>query len=172
MLDDALNYYAKLNKTKHLPRWSIIRRELKRFFPTGLNLDIRCVAYPMHSSWVPSKKIPRYFFVLDGEIIWDFPRVLTPPRGGFWVYDEVFRIYPLSIKEHINSPIEASIAGMLEEVTGFREMLVAADRRLGKRRAKKILISFRCEAAKKVILARWPEFQTALTSADSIMEGH
>ena len=177
-------YYGRLSKHSFMPRWSGLRRDIRNLFAPGIDLDCHAMAYRMRTSRA-AKEIPRFWITLGKEIIWDFPQVQRPFRGGFSIYQEILRIYPILMREHIDSPIDECIAKMglkhptsfywegvwpfnassvvdaKNEEQDFRQILVAADRRLGKRKIEEIFGLFDCAAARKIILARWPELAKA-----------
>jgi len=152
-----------------MKRWSRLYREIRRFFAAGLDLDIHAVAYPMDSNYGHDKKIPRFWVTMGKEILWDWPAL--PPHNGnqYWVYREVVEAIPISLRAHIDRTMQVNIAAWLASPQEYDwselrqpppsliEILVCADRRLGKKWASAIFARVGTEPAKRILLTRWPD---------------
>lgn len=113
-------------------RWSKLQHRLYEIFDPNIRLQFHCAVYriPGHVDTV----CPRYFLMLNGEIIWDWPK----DYSGDLSYEEMYLVYRSSasdlsdlIAEYLNA--ERKTALSLKDGWGILDILKASDRRIGRR---------------------------------------
>lgn len=113
-------------------RWSKLQHRLQEIFAPNIRLQFHCAIYriPGHVDTV----CPRYFLMLNSEIIWDWPRNYTEGLS----HEEMYLVYRSSasslsdlIAEYLNADWETAIA--LKDEWGIADILRAVDRRIGRR---------------------------------------
>ena len=113
-------------------RWSKLQHRLHEIFDPNIRLQFHCAVYriPGHVDTV----CPRYFLMLNGEIIWDWPK----DYSGDLSYEEMYLVYRSSasdlsdlIAEYLNA--ERKTALSLKYGWGILDILKASDRRIGRR---------------------------------------
>ena len=113
-------------------RWSKLQHRLHEIFDPNIRLQFHCAVYriPGHVDTV----CPRYFLMLNGEIIWDWPK----DYSGDLSYEEMYLVYRSSasdlsdvIAEYLNA--ERKTALSLKDGWGILDILKASDRRIGRR---------------------------------------
>jgi hypothetical protein len=148
------------NKSERTRPWSKLGREIRKLFDPSIILQIHCVAYRMDSQR-GSTNLPRYWFTLDKEVIWDYPKQFLDapistdtdtrleqvyPYGGFvWDLSDLLR-------EYIDTPKDTVFNKVFEkDLWGFTDILKASDRRIGKRRLPELRKKLKNTAAQKII---------------------
>ena len=113
-----------------MKRWSKLQKELYKIISKEINFQIHCIAYPMRSQYGKTN-IPRYYITLDKEIIWDYPKDFN----NNYPYDtDISNISDL-IREYIDTPKNKIFSKHFEnDKWGLSNILIAADKRIGKRR--------------------------------------
>lgn len=121
------------NKGKKMPRrWSKLQRRIHAIFDPNICLQFHCAIYriPGHVDSV----CPRYFLMLNGEIIWDWPRDYIDDIS----YEEMHLVYRESaskisdsIADYLNSGREAILS--LRDNWGIWDIFRSADRRIGRK---------------------------------------
>jgi hypothetical protein len=146
--------------------WSKLRCKLENLFDPDLDLQIHCVAYPMNSRHGGTKLV-RYWFVMNNEIIWDYPKDFSTeavtelsdgsevmlsecyPYGGFQCdFSAIF-------DDYMNTPKEELINKAFQnDRCGLTDILKAADRRIGKWRLVELQSTVKNRAALKILEIR------------------
>lgn len=131
-------------------RWSQLRVKIEELFDPALALKVHCtVQRGEHGA-----RIGRYWFVLDGETIWDEPKRVSrmlvegEENSDAAKMGEIFREYLSLSRENL---LHYSPA---DDIAGLSQLLRAADRRIGKRRFSELAGIVQHPAAHKIILAR------------------
>ena len=137
-------------------RWSKLQRRMHEIFDPNIRLQFHCAIYriPGHVDTV----CPRYFLMLNGEIIWDWPRDYMADLN----YEEIHLVYRESaseisdsIADYLNSDRKAALC--LKNDWGILDIFRAADRRIGRRQWNGLLESINprvSNAVEKVISSR------------------
>ena len=140
-------------------RWSKLQRDVAALWVDGLDLQLHCSAYRMNSQR-GSTDIPRYWFTLNGEIIWDYPKDFSKahpgrePMGNYPYLTDVSAISTL-IRTYIDTPKEEVMSTLFtEDQWGLINILRAADKRIGSRRLPELKSKTGNIAARKIIAAR------------------
>ena len=78
-------------------RWSKLQRRMHEIFDPNIRLQFQCAIYriPGHVDTV----CPRYFLMLNGEIIWDWPRDYMADLN----YEEIHLVYSLNFPRKLHS---------------------------------------------------------------------
>ena len=149
----------------HKP-WSKLKSKIESLWVNGLPLSIYCSVYrysPPHAVHSEAN-IPRHWFTLNGEVIYDFPGpflVDNPPRGSSirWFEDVYSVINPAPkpidgiptiftsshdrssiisqlLREYIDRPRELLMEPFHRDEWEFTDILRAADGRIGKNRLR------------------------------------
>ncbi len=136
--------------------WSQIQRKLYEIIDPKINLQVHCAVYPGGGKSC-ANGIPRFWVTLDGEVIFDCMHDFM-----FMWHDKDFDIGNLPFEDDISwccgiviRHFQASVDRLmtLHDRFGLTDILLAADRRIGKRRWPEIYKK-RSEAARKVLIAR------------------
>ena len=136
--------------------WSQIQRKLYEIIAPQINLQVHCAVYPGGGKTC-ANGIPRFWVTLDGEVIFDCQHDFM-----FMWHDKDFDIGNLPFEDDISwccgiviRHFQASVDRLmtLHDRFGLTDILLAADRRIGKRRWPEIYKN-RSEAARKVLIAR------------------
>lgn len=119
-------------------RWSKLQSRLYNLIDPKLNFQIHCALYEMNSNdgW-HGNKLPRYFIMIDKEIIFDYPKDFdTTDRYGYNSYPWDTDISDISnlIEKYIQCPESELFNNFEEDKWGLTDILRVCDRRIGKRR--------------------------------------
>lgn len=136
--------------------WSQIQRKLYQIIDPKINLQVHCAVYPGGGKTC-ANGIPRFWVTLNGEVIFDCQHDFM-----FMWHDKDFDIGNLPFEDdiswccgivirHFQAPVDSLMT--LHDRFGLTDILLAADRRIGKRRWPEIYKN-RSEAARKVLVAR------------------
>ena len=116
------------------PPWSRFKKEIESLFAENLDLVLHCTYYQ-------SGHIPRHHFVLNKEVIWDYPGVFMDENPGIPLYQAYWRGYHTGqttpadlLRAWLDLPRDQLMEPMPEDPCGLSDILRAADRRLGKER--------------------------------------
>jgi len=145
----------------HRPKpWSKLKARIEALWVPGLPLAIHANAYT-HRTDHDSYQLPRHWFLLDGEVIFDFPgpfMVPNPARGAYihtfedlYVYrDEASKPIPaipgwrhqpshiisLLLRDYLDRPRDRLMEPFKDDYWEFTDILRAADARIGKARLR------------------------------------
>lgn len=113
-------------------RWSKLQRRIDEIFDSNIRLQFHCAVYriPGHVDTV----CPRYFLMLNGEIIWDWPRDYMAALNSekiYLVYRESASDISDLIAEYLNADRKTTLG--LRDEWGILDIFRAADRRIGRR---------------------------------------
>lgn len=137
-------------------RWSKLQRRIDEIFDSNIRLQFHCAVYriPGHVDTV----CPRYFLMLNGEIIWDWPKYYTDDLS----HEEMYLVYRSSasnisdlIAEYLNSDRKTALS--LRDEWGILDIIRAADRRIGRRGWHRLLENINprvSSAAERIISSR------------------
>lgn len=137
-------------------RWSKLQRRIHEIFDPDIRLQFHCAIYriPGHVDTV----CPRYFLMLNSEIIWDWPKDYTGDLSHqemYLVYRESASRISDSIAGYLNSDRKAALS--LRDGWGILDIFRAADRRIGRRQWDILLENINPKASiavEKIISAR------------------
>ena len=137
--------------------WSKLQKEYYLIVADGLKIQLQCRTYRMNSQ-MGSTNLPRYWFTLNKEIIWDYPKQFIgkkhPNRVESTWYPYTTDIPDISnlIREYIDTPKNELFDKEFEnDYWGLTNILKASDKRIGKRRLLKLRKKIKNKAAIKVI---------------------
>lgn len=159
--------------------WSKLQKQLYLLIAPNLDFQIYCNAYRMKSQR-GTTSLPRYWIVLNKEIIFDYPkdflsnliqregsRELRPTGTSTWLLNSdlpVKDLYPYYtevqdiscvIREYIDTPVNELFDKIFEnDKWGLTDILKAADKRLGKKKLMQIKQETKSKNVLKVIIAR------------------
>lgn len=120
----------------HKP-WSKRKKLIQSFWLDELKMEIHCTAY-RHTSNHDKYEIPRYWIVLNGEMIWDFPGPFIEgtitgvrlPAIQYWLHNLSFA--SVILDEYVDRPRENLFDVFQNDEWELGDVLRAADRRIGK----------------------------------------
>lgn len=137
-------------------RWSKLQHRMQNIFDPNIRLQFHCAIYRIlgHVDTV----CPRYFLMLNGEIIWDWPKDYCANLN----YDEMYLVCRSSatdisdlIGDYLNSNRHSLLT--LKDGWGILDILRATDRRIGRRQWDGFLENINPKvstAVEKIISAR------------------
>jgi hypothetical protein len=126
--------------------WSKFKKRIESFWAENLDMVVHCTAYTYHTNH-SSYEIPRYWIVLNGEMIWDFPGVFVRGYGGgygrgkstdrlpsiqYWLSTEAFASQVM--EQYMDCPVANLFDTLKYDEWELGDILRAADRRIGKKR--------------------------------------
>jgi hypothetical protein len=130
-------------------RWSKLRKLLTELFDPELDLQIHCTSHRGEEI-----AIGRYWFVLDGETIWEVPRRVAPDLAAGIENPVASRVTAI-LREYLDTPRDDLPGKKFEgDEWGLADLLRAADRRIGKRRLEQLTRADLPQAARKVVEKR------------------
>ena len=131
-------------------RWSQLQKQIEALFDESLDLRVRCTVQRGESG----ERIGRYWFVLNGETIWDEPRHVSQMLKAGEQNSDASAMGEI-IREYLELPKDALMdyAPPLDR-WGLADILRAADRRIGKRRLGDLKAKVQTPAALQIIAAR------------------
>lgn len=133
--------------------WSKLQREISKLFADDLPLQIQCRTYRMASAH-GSTDLPRYWCTLGKTVIWDYPRDF-PEDSTYYPYStDVSSISDL-LRQYIDTPTDQLLAFPFADHWHIVEILLAADRRIGKRRVPDLKSRLAHPGAIAVAALRW-----------------
>lgn len=135
---------------KHKP-WSKLKKEIEKLFVPGLNIKFNCNSFPIRGQWGNRNSVPRFYLQLDNEVLWDFPGDFEIKELHFGWWADSNNITAL-LREYIDTPINLLLRKKFEnecliidtdylqmgKTNNYKvdyhltELLIAADRRIGK----------------------------------------
>ncbi|MBW7571942.1 SF0329 family protein [Caproiciproducens faecalis] len=146
--------------------WSKLQKEIDSILDQNIDLQFHCTVYRKKGGWNSGMNMfPKYWFVLNREIIWNYPDDFTDILNHDTGNDEPFSIYPdygntktnipHLICEYLNTPRNELLTKNFQyDIWGLTNLLLAADRRIGKRRFRQLCQKTASAAVDKVLGAR------------------
>ena len=118
-------------------RWSKLQSRLYNIIDPSVDFRIHMALYEMNSNdGYHGNKLPRYWITVGGEIVFDYPKMFDTSKYP-WCTD-ISDISEL-IDEYIRTPKDRLDVIHEEDKWGITDIIRACDRRIGKRRLKKML---------------------------------
>lgn len=142
-------------------QWSKFKKRVEALWADDLDMVIHCTAY-RHSTNHDSYEIPRFWVVLNGNTIWDFPGPFIEdtntgrlPDIRYWLDNQSFASFVL--REYLDLPRDKLFEPIHQyDQWELGDILRAADRRIGKNRLLEWAKTLDEEnPARKVIEARF-----------------
>lgn len=135
-------------------RWSKLQKRLYNLMDSEINFQIHCVLYEMRSLNHYGRRMPRYFITIGKDIIFDYPKDmnLERKRKSLWASD-ADEISDL-IEEYIQRPRDALLAEFPNDEWELTDILLACDRRMGKRRLEVLAKRTKNEKVQEIISKR------------------
>jgi hypothetical protein len=133
--------------------WSKLQREVSKLFDEGLRLQIQCRAYRMASA-SGSTDLPRYWCTLGKDVIWDYPREFGENATNYPYDTDVSSISSL-LREYIDMPTDQLLSFAFADRWQIVDILLAADRRIGKRRLPELKARLTHPGAIAIAATRW-----------------
>lgn len=120
-------------------RWSKLQIRLYNIIDPSVDFSIHMALYEMNSNdGYHGNKLPRYWITVGGKIVFDYPKLFDVPQYP-WCTD-ISDISEL-IDEYICTPKDQLDMIYAKDKWGITDIIRACDRRIGKRRLKKMLES-------------------------------
>ena len=132
--------------------WSKLQKEIENLFVDDLHVKIQCRAYRMKSQRGCSD-LPRYWITLDKETIFDYPKDFPDLRDNYPYFSDVSEISKL-IREYIDTPVIDLLHKEFNDPWKLTSILLAADRRIGRRRLEELRDRLRTLVSMKVFEMR------------------
>ncbi|HAN77302.1 MAG TPA: hypothetical protein DCQ31_05770 [Bacteroidales bacterium] len=122
-------------------RWSSLQKDIEKLFVPELKMQIRCHSYPIGRY---SNAIPCFYVTLSRLSVWEYPKLYATAAESFhgWAsqmeFSQTIRNYincPLNEVFKMNIPIgkyQFGTPGIETAENDLIQILIAADRRLGK----------------------------------------
>ena len=134
-----------------MKRWSKLQSRIYGMVAPQLPFQIHYIAYPMRSER-GSTLIPRCYITIGKEIIWDFPRDF--PDACVDSYSACTECFPIATL--LRMWTDASSDDLLEfappaDRWGLAEILLAVDRRMGRKRLRLLYERTKNENVKAII---------------------
>lgn len=115
-------------------RWSKLQARLYNLMEPAVNFQIHCALYEMKSLGHYGSRLSRYFITVDKEIVFDYPKDMELDKKYIYLWNsDVDKISNL-IEEYIQRPNEELFADFPDDKWGIVDILLACDRRVGKKR--------------------------------------
>ena len=119
-------------------RWSKLQARLYNLMDPKIKFQIHCALYEMNSMGHYGDRLSRYFIIVDKEIVFDYPKDMDLHEKQVYLWDsDVDKISDL-IEEYIQRPKEKLFEAFPKDKWGIVDILLASDRRVGKKRLKKL----------------------------------
>ena len=139
-------------------RWSKLQNRLYNLMSPIVKFQIHCVLYEMNSNdGYHVAKLPRYFITTDKEIVFDYPKDFDRTwKYGVDAYPWDTDISEISdlIEEYIQCPEKNLMNCFEKDRWGITNVLRVCDRRVGKRRLRKLKDNTDNEILLKIINER------------------
>ncbi|WP_200960863.1 hypothetical protein [Noviherbaspirillum sp. Root189] len=133
--------------------WSKLQREVSKLFAEGLRLQIQCRAYRM-ASVSGSTDLPRYWCTLGKDVIWNYPREFGE-NATYYPYDTDVSSISSLLREYIDTPTDQLLSFAFADRWQIVDILLAADRRIEKRRLPELKARLTHPGAKAIAATRW-----------------
>ena len=130
--------------------WSKLQKQLYNIIDKSVDFQIHCAVYKTKSAWCAGQKsgvskrkeqIPRYWVVVNGKIIWDYPNMFLDEisqddyntiRQSYFFYTNYVWVSN-AIRQYINTPREKLLDLQIpEDKYGLINVLKKYDRRISK----------------------------------------
>ena len=135
-------------------RRSKLQARLYNLMEPAVNFQIHCALYEMKSLGHYGSRLSRYFITVDKEIVFDYPKDMELDKKYIYLWNsEVDKISNL-IEEYIQRPNEELLADFPNDEWGIVEILLACDRRVGKKRLQVLAERTRNAKVKSIIEKR------------------
>lgn len=135
-------------------RWSKLQARLYNLMEPAVNFQIHCALYEMKSLGHYGSRLSSYFITVDKEIVFDYPKDMELDKKYIYLWNsEVDKISNL-IEEYIQRPNEELLADFPNDEWGIVEILLACDRRVGKKRLQVLAERTRNAKVKSIIEKR------------------
>lgn len=135
-------------------RWSKLQARLYNLMEPAVNFQIHCSLYEMKSLGHYGSRLSRYFITVDKKIVFDYPKDMELDKKYIYLWNsEVDKISNL-IEEYIQRPNEELLADFPNDEWGIVEILLACDRRVGKKRLQVLAERTRNAQVKSIIEKR------------------
>ena len=116
-----------------MKRWSKLKRDVESLMSPKLDFRIYANAYNIRECI----QIPRFWITVGRKIIWDWPKDFMDQEGWYF-YDSAKKI-PQLLRDYINTPESELLSKQFEDPFILVPILRFCDKRIGKRRLKKLL---------------------------------
>ena len=140
-------------------RWSKLQKKLYDLMDPRAGFQIHMALYEMNSNdGYHSEKLPRYFITCGKEIIFDYPKDFdTGTEEYHTTYPWMTDISAISnlIEAYINTPVNDLMDTFPDDRWGLTDLLRAADRRIGKRRADSMLENTENRGVRLLLMKRY-----------------
>lgn len=145
-------------------RWSKLQSRLYNLMEPEVDFQIHMALYEMNSNdGYHGNKLPRYFITIGKEIIFDYPRDFdTFGKYGFNSYPWDTDIGDISnlIEEYIECPENDLMKPFEKDKWGLIDIFRVCDRRIGKRRLRKIMETTEDKRIINIVLKRLGQNKT------------
>ena len=154
--------------------WSKLKKQLENLFVPELKIRFHCNSFPIRGQWGHHNSVPRYYLVLEKEIIWDFPAnfEIKELHFGWWAS---FNNISFLVREYIDTPVDDLLQQTFTNETlnidtdymgtdkgkkykvnyHLTELFIAADRRIGKEKLKEFATLKKNPAIDKILAKRF-----------------
>ena len=139
-------------------RWSKLQSRLYNIIDPSVKFQIHCVLYEMNSNdgWHGSK-LPRYFITIGKDVIFDYPKDFTGENCKSascypWLTD--MEEISCLLEEYIQCPKEELMKDFVNDNWGITDILRVCDKRVGKRRLRKLRDTVKNEVLLNIIQKR------------------
>jgi len=136
-------------------RWSKLQSRLYGLMDPAVDFQLHCALYEMNSNnGYHGSKLPRCFITVGKEIVFDYPKQFDTTRlygRNSYPWDgEISDISDL-IEAYIQRPEAALMQPLEGDAWGLTDLLRVCDRRVGKRRLRKLRETAAHEALRRII---------------------
>lgn len=119
-----------------------------------VDFQIHCALYEMNSLGHHGNRLPRYFITIDKEIVFDYPRDIALDKKHTYLWDNDIDKMSDLIEEYIQCPNEKLFDGFFNDKWGMADILLACDRRIGKKRFQNLMQRTKSDKIKRIIEKR------------------
>ena len=131
-----------------MSKWSKLKKEVDELMDPKLKFQIYSNAYNIGYT-LP---VPRFWITINKEIIWDWPRDFIEQEGWYF-YEEAKKLSQL-LRYYIDTPAAELLIREYDDRFNLVPVLLACDRRIGKRRLNKMLEEERFSGYADIICRR------------------
>lgn len=135
-------------------RWSKLQARLYNLMEPAVNFQIHCALYEMKSLGHYGSRLSRYFITVDKEIVFDYPKDMELDKKYIYLWNSEVDKISILIEEYIQRPNEELLADFPNDEWGIVEILLACDRRVGKKRLQVLAERTRNAKVKSIIEKR------------------
>lgn len=130
-------------------RWSKLKADIERLMDPELKFQIYANSYRIGES-VP---VPRFWITIKQQIIWDWPKDFVNDGREWYFYSEAQKTSQL-LRDYINTPEKDLLTKEFSDPFQMIPILIACDRRVGKRRLAALLDDPQYSGVVSLIAAR------------------